>query len=190
MVVECNAHAFFATEHLTGHECVEDSCAGQWEAEIEAEQPPIFDILVELEKDPIVKWATTNEYIDLIGLKWGLSLHHTECFALCTVLLKFLTNMIYPVGTYTAQRFKVGTDVMCVFCNSSPETFDHSFWKRCNVSDLCTNYRITWTKTTKGLLFCNTDSEYSFFHYHIILVFCFHKKNLSKMIFFVQRMIN
>lgn len=48
VVVEGDAHAFFAAEHLTWHECVEDSCAGQWEAEIEAKQPPVFHILVEL----------------------------------------------------------------------------------------------------------------------------------------------
>lgn len=30
VVIEGDAHAFFAAEHLTGHECVEDSCAGQW----------------------------------------------------------------------------------------------------------------------------------------------------------------
>lgn len=55
VVVERDAHAFFATEHLTGHESVEDPCAGQREAEIEAEQPPVFHILVELEeeKDPV-----------------------------------------------------------------------------------------------------------------------------------------
>lgn len=53
VVVECDAHAFFATEHLAGHECVEDCCAGQWEAEIEAKQPPVFHVLVELEKE---KW--------------------------------------------------------------------------------------------------------------------------------------
>ncbi len=50
VVVERDAHAFFATKHLTGHESVEDSCAGQREAEIEAKQPPILHILVELEE--------------------------------------------------------------------------------------------------------------------------------------------
>lgn len=55
VVIECDAHAFFATEHFTGHERVEDSGAGQREAEIEAKQPPVFHILVELEteKDPV-----------------------------------------------------------------------------------------------------------------------------------------
>lgn len=51
VVVECDSHAFFAAEHLAGHERVEDSCAGQWEAEIEAKQPPVLHILVELEKE-------------------------------------------------------------------------------------------------------------------------------------------
>lgn len=61
VVVECDAHAFFTAEHLTGHERVEDSRAGQWEAEIEAEQPPVFHILVELEKErgPVTKNAST-----------------------------------------------------------------------------------------------------------------------------------
>ena len=48
VVVERDAHAFFATEHLTGHERVKYSCTGQWEAEIEAKQPPVFNFLVEL----------------------------------------------------------------------------------------------------------------------------------------------
>lgn len=48
VVVERDAHAFFATEHLTGHECVEDSRASQWKAEIEAKEPPVFNFLVEL----------------------------------------------------------------------------------------------------------------------------------------------
>ena len=51
MVIERDPHAFFATEHLTGHKRVEDSSAGQWEAEIEAKQPPVLCISVELEKD-------------------------------------------------------------------------------------------------------------------------------------------
>lgn len=48
VVVESDAHPFFATEHLAGHERVEDSRAGQWEAEIETKQPPVLDFLVEL----------------------------------------------------------------------------------------------------------------------------------------------
>lgn len=48
MVVECDAHAFFAAEHLTGHETVEDSRADQRETEIEAKQPPVLRFLVEL----------------------------------------------------------------------------------------------------------------------------------------------
>lgn len=51
VVVECDSHALFAAEHLAGHECVEDSSAGQWDTEIEAKQPPVFHILVELEKE-------------------------------------------------------------------------------------------------------------------------------------------
>lgn len=50
MVIECDAHAFFAAEHLTGHESVEDSCADQRETEIEAKQPPVLRFLVELGK--------------------------------------------------------------------------------------------------------------------------------------------
>lgn len=50
MVVERDPHALLAAEHLTGHERVEDSCAGQRETEIEAEEPPVFHILIELEK--------------------------------------------------------------------------------------------------------------------------------------------
>ena len=48
MVVECDAHAFLATEHFAGHERVEDTGAGQRQAEIEAKQPPVLHILVEL----------------------------------------------------------------------------------------------------------------------------------------------
>lgn len=48
VVVEGDAHAFFATEHLTGHESVEDRGAGQREAEVEAKEPPVFHIPVKL----------------------------------------------------------------------------------------------------------------------------------------------
>lgn len=48
VVVEGDAHSFLATEHFTGHECVEDSRAGQREAEIESKEPPVLHILVEL----------------------------------------------------------------------------------------------------------------------------------------------
>lgn len=53
VVVEGDAHAFFPTEHFTGHKRVEDSCAGQREAEIEAKEPPDFHILVELGKERV-----------------------------------------------------------------------------------------------------------------------------------------
>lgn len=48
MVVERDPHAFLATEHLAGHERVEDPRAGQREAEVEAEQPKVFNFLVQL----------------------------------------------------------------------------------------------------------------------------------------------
>lgn len=74
VVIECNPHAFFATEHLTGHECVEDSCAGQWEAEVEAKKPPVFYILVELKKET----STHNLY----NISMFLQLSHTRNAAL------------------------------------------------------------------------------------------------------------
>lgn len=40
-----------AVEHLAGHESVEDSCANQWYAKVEAKQPPVLCISVELERD-------------------------------------------------------------------------------------------------------------------------------------------
>lgn len=48
VVVEGDAHALFAAEHLAGHESVEDKGAGQWEAEVEAKQPPVLHVLVKL----------------------------------------------------------------------------------------------------------------------------------------------
>lgn len=54
VIIECDAHAFIATKHFTGHERVEDSCAGQWEAEIETKEPIVFHILVELGKEKTV----------------------------------------------------------------------------------------------------------------------------------------
>lgn len=50
VVVESDPHAFFAAEHLAGHECVEECSARQGQTEIEAKQPPVFHILVELER--------------------------------------------------------------------------------------------------------------------------------------------
>ena len=48
VVVEGDAHALLVPQHLTGHECVEDSSAGQRQAEVEAEEPPVLHVLVEL----------------------------------------------------------------------------------------------------------------------------------------------
>lgn len=53
VVIECNAHDFFATEHLTGHECVEDGRTGQREAEVETKQPPVLGLLVQLEQQQV-----------------------------------------------------------------------------------------------------------------------------------------
>lgn len=38
-------------EHLTGHQSVKDSGAGQWYTEVKAKQPPILRIAVELKGD-------------------------------------------------------------------------------------------------------------------------------------------
>lgn len=71
VVIECDAHAFFTTQHLTGHESVEDSRAGQWKAEIEAKQPPVFDILVELEEKKLPsKKCKLLAYVYYADLKW------------------------------------------------------------------------------------------------------------------------
>lgn len=35
-------------EHLAGHQCVEDGCARQWHAEVEAEKPPVLCLNVKL----------------------------------------------------------------------------------------------------------------------------------------------
>lgn len=62
MVVERNAHALFTTEHLTRHECVENPCTCEREAEIEAKQPPVFDLLVELEKEQIHEETRNDDH--------------------------------------------------------------------------------------------------------------------------------
>lgn len=49
MVVERNAHALLAAEHLAGHERVEDPRAGQREAEVEAKEPPVLHFLIKLQ---------------------------------------------------------------------------------------------------------------------------------------------
>lgn len=49
VVVERDSHALLAAEHLTGHECVEDSRASQREAEVEAKQPPVLYFLIKLD---------------------------------------------------------------------------------------------------------------------------------------------
>lgn len=50
VVVQRDTHALLAAEHLTGHECVEDSRTGQRQAEVETKEPPVLYILVELGK--------------------------------------------------------------------------------------------------------------------------------------------
>lgn len=37
-----------AVEHFTGHECIENGCAGQRHTEVKAKQPPVFPIYIEL----------------------------------------------------------------------------------------------------------------------------------------------
>lgn len=68
MVVEGDAHALFATEHLTGHECVEDSRTGQGEAEIEAKQPPIFGFPVKLKIEQ-EKCEKKNSFLNILNRK-------------------------------------------------------------------------------------------------------------------------
>ena len=106
VVIECDAHAFFTAKHLTGHKGVEDSCAGQGEAEVEAKQPPIFHILVELEKnrDPVIKCPSIDKRC---RFNVALSLHCTECvlhYIFVTVVSYQRTDINPPVNTYTVQR--------------------------------------------------------------------------------------
>lgn len=43
--------AFPVVEHLTCHQRVEKSCACQWDAEVEAKQPPVLSISIELQEN-------------------------------------------------------------------------------------------------------------------------------------------
>lgn len=38
-------------EHLAGHQGVKDAGAGEWHTKVEAKQPPVLCILVELRRD-------------------------------------------------------------------------------------------------------------------------------------------
>lgn len=51
VVVEGYAHSLPAAEHFARHQGVEDSRAGQGKAEVEAEEPPVLHILVELRRE-------------------------------------------------------------------------------------------------------------------------------------------
>lgn len=42
VVVQSNLHAVLPSQHFAGHEGVEDGGAGQWHAEVKAEEPPVF----------------------------------------------------------------------------------------------------------------------------------------------------
>lgn len=42
MVAERNLHAILLPQHLTGHQGVENGSAGQRQAEIHTEQPPVL----------------------------------------------------------------------------------------------------------------------------------------------------
>lgn len=60
MVVESDPHSVPLAEHLTGHEGIEDARAGQRQAEVEAEEPPVFHLLVEL--------GTERRGVRIVGL--------------------------------------------------------------------------------------------------------------------------
>lgn len=56
-----------AVEHLAGHESVEDSCANQWYAKVEAKQPPVLCISVELhEGTPGSKHASAHGFVGIV----------------------------------------------------------------------------------------------------------------------------
>lgn len=51
VVVQSNLHTVLLSQHFTGHERVEDGSAGQWHAEVKAEEPPIFCWFIKLRTD-------------------------------------------------------------------------------------------------------------------------------------------